>query len=402
MSTRTRPTRRPRRRDRRRLPAFARGVGRGRRGRAGGGSGHSRTAAGRDGAGKERRDAGGDRRRRGADRKTALHRHHRGLRHRLRPLDRRRRRQAAAGDHGLRCRVPRFRRRRRPGSAVGQFGRVAVGPGARKPSDHGALRQRRRTAVSPMSPRRSGLDRPIYGMGVAVGDIDDDGDPDLFITAVGSNRLLRNDGGRFVDVTEAAGVAGATTPGAPVPASSTPMATATSTSSSATTWGGRERPISRSASPSTASTAPTGRRRRLPAPRPPSTATTATGVSPRSRQRPGLHVVNPATGEPMAKSLGLALADLDGDGRLDILLANDTVRNFLFLNRGDWTLRGGRRRARASPTTPPATPPARWVSTSPTSATTVTWRFAVGNFANEMASFYRRPGRARCTSPTRR
>ncbi|MEW5974189.1 MAG: CRTAC1 family protein [Acidobacteriota bacterium] len=55
---------------------------------------------------------------------------------------------------------------------------------------------------------RSGI-RPTssYGMGVAVGDIDNDGDPDLYITAYGSNRLYRNEGqGRFVDVTEEAGV----------------------------------------------------------------------------------------------------------------------------------------------------------------------------------------------------
>lgn len=45
-----------------------------------------------------------------------------------------------------------------------------------------------------------------YGMGVAVGDYDNDGWPDLYLGNLGPNRLLRNDGGkRFVDVTEAAG-----------------------------------------------------------------------------------------------------------------------------------------------------------------------------------------------------
>jgi hypothetical protein len=37
----------------------------------------------------------------------------------------------------------------------------------------------------------------------------------------------------------------------------------------------------------------------------------------------------------MAKSLGVAFADFDEDGWLDILIANDTVRNFLFHNRGN-------------------------------------------------------------------
>lgn len=47
------------------------------------------------------------------------------------------------------------------------------------------------------------------GMGVAVGDLDNDGDPDLFVSNVGADRLYRNDGeGGFEEVGEAAGVAG--------------------------------------------------------------------------------------------------------------------------------------------------------------------------------------------------
>jgi hypothetical protein len=46
-----------------------------------------------------------------------------------------------------------------------------------------------------------------YGMGVAVGDYDNDGDPDLYATNFGANALYRNEGsGRFGDATEAAGV----------------------------------------------------------------------------------------------------------------------------------------------------------------------------------------------------
>ncbi len=44
-----------------------------------------------------------------------------------------------------------------------------------------------------------------YAMGVAVGDIDADGDPDLYITNAGRNTMLRNDDGVFHDITEASG-----------------------------------------------------------------------------------------------------------------------------------------------------------------------------------------------------
>jgi hypothetical protein len=57
--------------------------------------------------------------------------------------------------------------------------------------------------------RSAGLDIEMYGMGVAVGDWNNDGFPDLLITCVGQNRLFRNTGkGSFVDVTRASGLDG--------------------------------------------------------------------------------------------------------------------------------------------------------------------------------------------------
>jgi enediyne biosynthesis protein E4 len=54
---------------------------------------------------------------------------------------------------------------------------------------------------------RAGLDLELYGMGVAVGDYNNDGFPDILITCVGQNRLFRNTGkGTFVDVTTASGL----------------------------------------------------------------------------------------------------------------------------------------------------------------------------------------------------
>jgi hypothetical protein len=58
---------------------------------------------------------------------------------------------------------------------------------------------------------RCGLSVPMYGMGVAVGDFDNDGFPDLFITAVGEGRLFHNEpspnGRRYRDFTAGSGIA---------------------------------------------------------------------------------------------------------------------------------------------------------------------------------------------------
>ncbi len=57
--------------------------------------------------------------------------------------------------------------------------------------------------------RAAGLDIEMYGMGVAAGDYNNDGYPDLLITCVGQNRLFKNTGkGTFVDVTKSSGLAG--------------------------------------------------------------------------------------------------------------------------------------------------------------------------------------------------
>jgi len=57
--------------------------------------------------------------------------------------------------------------------------------------------------------KSAGLDIEMYGMGVAVGDYNNDGFPDILITCVGQNRLFRNTGkGTFVDATQKSGLHG--------------------------------------------------------------------------------------------------------------------------------------------------------------------------------------------------
>jgi hypothetical protein len=71
--------------------------------------------------------------------------------------------------------------------------------------------------------RRAGLAVERYGMGCAVGDYDNDGNPDLYLTALGSNALFRNNGdGTFTDVTRRAGLGEPT--GGPAPLWSTSAA----------------------------------------------------------------------------------------------------------------------------------------------------------------------------------
>jgi enediyne biosynthesis protein E4 len=55
--------------------------------------------------------------------------------------------------------------------------------------------------------RAAGLDHAMHGMGLAIADIDNDGDSDIFFSNVGRDRLFRNRGdGSFEDITSASGI----------------------------------------------------------------------------------------------------------------------------------------------------------------------------------------------------
>ncbi len=182
----------------------------------------------------------------------------------------------------------------------------------------------------------SGLDVSLYAMGVAVGDYDNDGLPDVFISCVGGNHLFHNEGhGKFKDVTSAAGVGG--------------NGKDWSTSCAWVDYdndGKLDLFVCNYVRWSREIDMEVGYK--------------LVGVG-RAYGQPlnfegafcclyhnegngqfkdvsasaGIQVKNPVTGVPAGKSLGVAPVDLDGDGRMDLVVANDGVQNFVFHNEGD-------------------------------------------------------------------
>jgi hypothetical protein len=77
------------------------------------------------------------------------------------------------------------------------------------PSDWNRLYHQKPDGTFEDVTEKAGLQGSGYGMGVAVGDYDNDGYEDLYVTALGGNKLYHNNGdGAFTDVTDKAGVAG--------------------------------------------------------------------------------------------------------------------------------------------------------------------------------------------------
>jgi hypothetical protein len=74
-------------------------------------------------------------------------------------------------------------------------------PGYKGTIPHNALYRNNHNGTFAEVTQQAGLDFHVYGMGAAVADFDNDGWPDIFLTTVGTTRLLHNEHGRFVDVT---------------------------------------------------------------------------------------------------------------------------------------------------------------------------------------------------------
>jgi hypothetical protein len=216
-------------------------------------------------------------------------------------------------------------------------------------SEPGKIRFRDVTGETGLSEILASPATASYGQGVAVGDYDGDGRPDLYLTAAGPNRLLRNrptdDGGAtFEDVTEATGTSGgdAWSTGAAFfdadgdgdldlfVANYLEWSPALDRSEEAIA----ERTV---AFGDDGKGLTYGRPQSYRGAHPFLFVNDGRGSEARFTERAeaaGLHVSAGASG-PVPKALAVAPADVDRDGRTDLLVANDTTRNLFFHNKSE-------------------------------------------------------------------
>ena len=235
----------------------------------------------------------------------------------------------------------------------------------------------------------------LYGMGAAVGDYDGDGYVDIFVSALGANRLFRNlDGQRFEEVTDAVGVSGADD------AWSTGAAFVDYDRDgdldlvvlNYVQWSReidlevdyRLTGIGRAYGPPTQYAGTYSYVYRN------DNDGAFTDVS----ESVGIQVDNPATSLPLGKGLAVLSIDVDSDGWTDLVVANDTVQNFLFRNiAGQGFVELGVEYGIAFDNNGIATG-AMGIDDAafgPSKGRAV----AIGNFASEMTSFYVQPPGAR-------
>ena len=181
---------------------------------------------------------------------------------------------------------------------------------------------------------QAGLAIQTFGMGVAFGDFDGDGWTDLFLSTLHENRLFRNDRGHFVDVTAQAGVAGRTQDWS-TSAAFLDMDNDGDLDLFVTNYVFWTRRFDleidfRLTGIGRAYGAPT----HFPGTDSYLYRNDGNGHFTDVSSSAGIQVHNP-DGSPVGKGLGVRPFDYDGDGRIDLLVANDTVRNFLFHNLGN-------------------------------------------------------------------
>jgi enediyne biosynthesis protein E4 len=171
---------------------------------------------------------------------------------------------------------------------------------------------------------KAGLPGTGYGMGVAVGDYDNDGYEDLYVTAYGGNKLYHNNGdGTFTDVTSQAGVAGSgwSTSAAWVDLDNDGLLDLVVLRylqwDFEDLWCGDHKEGFRAYCHPDMFKAIT----------PLVYHNEGNGRFAEVAEKMGLAIPG--------KGLGIAIADYDRDGRIDLFVANDSMPEFLFHNKGD-------------------------------------------------------------------
>jgi len=224
--------------------------------------------------------------------------------------------------------------------------------------------------------REAGLEKVFYGMGASVADYDNDGRDDVYVTALDGNHLFHNLGGRFEDVAKAAGVADS----------------GWGTSSAWLDYDGDGlldlyvgRYVDWSPAKDLFCTLDGKTKSYCTPERYPGTSShlyrnLGNGRFEDVTRKAGVSNEN-------QKALGVAPWDYDGDGRVDLLVSNDTAPNNLFHNKGDGTFEdvgipagvavdeAGRARGAMG---------AAWADTKNGKGASV----AIGNFSNELKSLY--------------
>jgi len=200
-------------------------------------------------------------------------------------------------------------------------------PGRSGPPSYPALYRNNRNGTFTDITKQAGLAVEMYGFGVAAADYDNDGRIDIYVTALGPDRLFRNlGGGRFADVTGRAGVGD---PGF----------------STSATWFDYDRDgkldlfvanyVEWSADKDLFCTLD-GKTKSYCTPE------SYKGQSSTLYRNKGdgtfENVTKPAgLSDPTSKALGVALLDYNSDNLLDLFVANDTQPNRLYQNKGNGT-----------------------------------------------------------------